>query len=156
MGINPDTLTEESDEERRERQRRTGVLGNGVTVICTPDLTQPDVTEVQHRAVCLVRPYPSCVSCRHGCFTLSFNANAQAKYEQVKCPAWCSPVDRLKGKSPSDYQSREIATCLEQPYEFCPSCPKREELSKLGIDKNKDGWYSRWQRFKKDAEAHDE
>jgi hypothetical protein len=152
MSINPDTLQEETEEQRRDRQRRTGVMGSGLTVLCTPDLSQPDVTEVQHRVVCLMKPYPSCLSCRHGKFTLSFDANSQARYEHVKCPVWCSSADRLKGKIPSDYQSREIATCLEQPYEFCPSCPKREELAKLGIDKNKDGWYARWLRFKKEME----
>jgi hypothetical protein len=146
MNINPETLAEDSDEERAERNRRTGARGNGLTVHCTPNLAEPEVTEVQHRVVCLTKPYPSCAVCHHRDFTLVFNITPGARYERILCPRWAGATDRIAGKKP-EYVVAEAATCENQPFEFCPSCPSIDELKKLSIDKTKDGWYSRWKRF---------
>lgn len=154
MTLNPETLAEDTEEERHERQQRTEAIGNGLTVICRPIPEDPEVTEVKHRVVCMTKPYPSCHSCRHGNFTLVFNVTPNARYERVLCPRWASQTDRLKGGQP-EYVVTEVATCGEKPFEFCPSCPSRGDLQKLDIDKTKDGWYSRWRRFREE-ELEDE
>jgi hypothetical protein len=146
MTLNPETLAEDSREEREERQRRTGSIGTGLHVICTPKPEEPEVSEIQHRVVCMTKPYPSCHTCAHGRFTLVFNVTPNARLERVLCPRW-SGAERQEGKNPEEYIETEVATCQEKPFEFCPSCPSREALQKLGIDKLKDGWYSRWRRF---------
>lgn len=149
--INPETFTEDTEEEREERQRRTGQIGSGLYVICTPrPYEEPEVTEVQHRVVCLTRPYPACQSCRHSRFTLLFNGKPDARFDRVLCPRWSSVSERLKGKNPDQYVTTEIATCAEKPFEFCPSCPARETLAKMDIDKTREGWVSRWKRFTED------
>lgn len=153
MTINPETLTEDSREAREERQRRTGSLGTGLHVVCTPDpLLEPDVTEIQHRAVCTTRPYAACQNCSHSRFTLFFNGRPEARFDRVLCPKWKSATDRLEGKQPEEYITTEVATCDAKLFEFCPSCPVKEALEKLGIDKTKDGWYSRWKRFTEEDE----
>lgn len=155
MSINPETLQEDTEEERKERQRRTGSLGSGLTVICTPNPEDPDVQEVQHRVVCAMRPYAACYSCQHRIFTLTFKGDPD-RYEQVLCPMWKNVQERLDGKQPDEYLKRELAMCAEKPFEFCASCPSREELAKMGIDKTKDGWYARYRRFKQEQEAEED
>lgn len=151
MNLSPETLTEESNEERQQRQARTGVLGTGLTVHCTPT-GDPEVFEVKSRVVCLVRPYDHCSRCSHSLFTLSFNADPTARFEQVQCPRWRSISDRLKGEDPDSYVPVEVALCGRKPFEFCASCPLREDLAQLDVDKSKSGWYSRWKRFTKEEE----
>lgn len=148
INLNPETLQEESREETTVRQRQTGVLANGHTVMCHPT-GEEDVVEPKHRVVCLVRPYPSCSGCQHSKFTLVFNADSKAHLQQVKCPRWKNDGDRIKGAKP-EYVTTEIATCAERPFGYCPSCPSVEDLSKMYIDKKKDGWYSRYQRFQEE------
>lgn len=137
---------EETYEERAERQRQTGVIGNGHTVVCHPT-GDPEVVEIQHRAVCLTRPHPACVGCEHKRFNLVFDADASAKYQTVKCPRWDQETDRMRGLSPSQYIETEILTCERRPFSFCSSCPSKETLSKMYIDKEKDGWFERLKRF---------
>ena len=146
MTLNPETFLEDTEEERAERQRRTGSLGNGLTVICTPKPEEPEVTEVKHRVVCLMKPYPACHSCSHGRFTVVFNVTPGTREERVLCPRWVNLKERLEGGQP-EYVVTEKATCAEKPFEFCPSCPSVEALQKLNIDKTKEGWYARWRRF---------
>ena len=154
MNFNPETLQEETSEERAQRQRQTGVLGNGLHVLCTPT-EDPEVTEIQHRISCLSRPYAACSRCRHSSFTLIFNGNPQVRFETVLCPRWKRDGDRVKGEKPSSYVPTELATCSEKPFEYCPSCPSREVLSKLEVDKTKDGWYSRYKRFTQEEDDAD-
>ena len=157
MPLNPYTLEEETEDERKARQRGTGELGDGLSIVCTPNLQEPDVTEVKSRAGCLVRPYEKCSYCRHGTFTLVFNANKQERYEQVACPRWNNEKDRLDGKAPAKYVMTEVATCKEKPFHFCPSCPSMKKLNDEygGTDKRKEGWYSRYERLRKE-ELEDE
>jgi len=155
MTINPETLVEDTEETKRERQQRTGAIGNGLTVLCTPNPEEPDAVEVKHRVVCLTKPYAACGMCQHGSFTLVFNVTPNARYERVLCPKWEGEARRLDGNSPDTYVPTEVATCEAKPFSFCPSCPSRAELQKLDIDKTKDGWYSRWKRFREE-ELEDE
>jgi hypothetical protein len=127
------------EEEEKEK--------DGLTVLCTPDPTQPDVTEMQHRAVCLAQPYPACLSCRHSCFTLTFGQKEE-RYEQVACPRWKSEKDRLAGEGPDDYAMTEQATCESKPFPFCASCPTQKQLQKYSADKTKPGWFGRWHRLR--------
>lgn len=145
--LNPHTLAEETEEETLARQCQTGVIGNGHTVECHPT-GEADVKEMKSRAVCLVRPYPTCGACAHSNFKLIFNADPNAKLQQVLCPRWQSEADRSQGKKPTEYVTTELLTCGKKPFEFCPSCPSMERLSQMFIDKKKDGWYSRFKRFK--------
>jgi hypothetical protein len=154
--ISPDTLEEEGEEERRERQGATGVLGNGSSVSCRPDLYDPNIIQIQHRAVCLRRPYEACHSCPHLVFTLVFRAVPYDPYEIVACPRWRSPADRIKGESPASYVPVERVMCSQRPFDFCPSCPTQDVLVDLGADKVRPGWYGRWQRIMKEMSELDD
>lgn len=155
INFNPLTLQEESEEEARIRRRQTGVIGNGHEVLCYPT-GDPNVVEYQNRATCLTRPYQACDGCIHSNFTLVFNADSDAKFEQVKCPKWKNGLFPSLDELPSHYDTTEVATCKEKPFPFCSSCPSLERLSQLYIDKKKDGWYSRLKRFGRYKEEHDE
>jgi hypothetical protein len=159
VAVNPYTLQEETEEERRARQQVTGELGNGLLVLCRPT-DDPAVVQQQHRAVCLTRPYQNCYYCPHSNFTFVFVKKDPEVLEaqrrtQVLCPRW---QDRgfVSGKSPESYVSTELATCEIQPFEFCRDCPSIDALVQLGIDKSRDGWYSRWRRFTKEEDDEDE
>ncbi len=149
--LSPEELREESPRERAERERITGVMGNGHTVNCHPT-GDPEVSELKHRVVCLTKPYAACQGCRHSKFKLIFNADPNASLKTVMCPRWSQDADRLKGTQPDKYVETEIKTCAEKPYPFCPSCPSLENLSKMYIDKKKDSWYARFLRFKREEE----
>lgn len=151
MTISPETLTDEPREQQLERQRRTGVYGPGLTVLCRPDpMKDPEVVESQHRVVCLGKPYPACVTCRHSEFELIFRAdNRERLQETVACPRWKNMLDRLDGKHPEEYVTTDLATCAKKPFEFCTSCPSRDEVEKYSANKMKDGWYGRWHRLRK-------
>lgn len=151
MSISPETLIEEDDEERRAREKMTGVLGNGLHVVCQPVLEDPGVTRIQHRAVCLTKPLPSCPYCPHRRFSVFFNGDPTARFKMVSCPRWAGAGDRSQGKDPSSYVATELATCESKPFEFCPSCPSQEELVQIGADKQAGGWYTRWRRFREEA-----
>lgn len=150
MKVNPETLGEEDDYERKERQRRTGVLGNGLTVVCFPNPEDPLIQETRHRASCLSSPLPACQFCRHSSFTLFFDEQAPlVRYHMVSCPRWGNAGDRVRGKDPDYYVPVEAAACEKRSLEFCPSCPSEEELVQIcSADKAKEGWYSRWRRFR--------
>lgn len=147
MNLSPETLLEESDSEKKERQVRTGVLGTGTIVVCRPDPEDPAVMQTQHRAVCLTKPYRGCAYCPHQSFTLFFRATPPDPYELFACPRWRSEGERLQGKPPESYVAVERATCSQRPFPFCPSCPTQEELVDLGADKVRAGWYGRWRRI---------
>lgn len=150
--INPETLAEESDWAMLERQRRTGVLGTGLYVTCLPSLDDREVQQVQHRAVCLTKPYVACSICPHQTFTLIFKAQPYDPYELLACPRWRNEADRLKGDAPASYAPVQRAMCSERPFPFCPSCPTKEVLEDLGADKVRPGWYGRWRRFTSEDE----
>ncbi len=151
MNISPEELREESSQERVERERKTGVFGNGHVVSCHPT-GDPEVFEKKHRVVCLTRPYAACGGCRHAKFKLVFNADPNAALKTVKCPRWAQEMSRIRGEQPDHYVETEVKTCSEKPFPFCPSCPSLENLSKMYIDKTKDSWYARFIRFKKEEE----
>lgn len=153
--LSPETLQEEGPEERHQRERQTGVLGNGHNVICHPT-GDPEVYETKNRVQCLLKPFPACGSCAHGKFRMVFNADPNAKLKQVQCPRWRSDAARMVGEQPVDYVKTELATCADKPFPYCVSCPSLENLSKMFIDKQKDGWYARYRRFSKDEEADDD
>lgn len=153
--LNPETLAEEGDDERTARQCQTGVLGNGHFVECHPT-GEEDITEKKHRATCLVKPYPACGSCAHSNFKLIFNADPEAKLQQVLCPRWASDKAFVSGENPEKYVATEVMTCSEKPFTFCGSCPSMERLSQMFIDKKKDGWYSRFRRFQRFMEDDSE
>jgi hypothetical protein len=157
LPLNPYTLLEETEEERRVRNRYTGEIGNGTTVYCRPFLDDPDVVHQKHRVVCLMKPYLQCPSCPHSKFTVLLNLrNPAVEREMVQCPKWTTELDRQKGKSPDSYVSTERATCALKPFDFCQGCPSVDSLVELGIDKKKEGWYSRWRRFTQEEEESTE
>lgn len=157
MKLNPDTLEEETEEQQKERQGRTGVVGNGLNVVCFPNPEEPQIQELRSRAACLMRPLAICQYCRHSNFTLFFDGNApDTRYRLVACPRWRNPGDRQKGREPDYYVAVETAACEKKQLEFCPSCPSEEELVQIcSADKTKEGWYSRYRRFR-DEEFNDE
>lgn len=147
MSLNPETLLEEGDWDKLERQRRTGVLGVGVFVTCHPSLEDRTVQQTQHRAVCLTKPYVACTICPHQSFTLLFRSQPQDPYELLSCPRWRDETARLGGNAPDSYVPVERALCRERPFSFCPSCPSSDVLRDIGADKVRPGWYGRWRRF---------
>jgi hypothetical protein len=156
MSISPVTLTEEVEEEKLERQVRTGVISNGLTVVCHPDIEQPDIEQKVNRAICLVRPYSGCKTCVHSTFSLVFRANKDEKYQQVACPRWEDEKARLEGEPPDKYVPTEEATCLAQPFSFCSSCPSRQKLrDAYSTDKSMSGWFGRWKRLREDELAEE-
>ncbi len=153
LNINPETLRDETDEEALGRRHQTRYIGNGHSVACHPVIEDPSIVESKHRGVCLLKPYAACSICVHSKFTLVFNANqTNVNLEQIKCPKWENNFPVKSGELPTHYVSMEIGTCLEKPFPFCGSCPSRDKLSKMYIDKNKEGWYSRFKRFNKEEE----
>lgn len=156
MSISPETLVEEGDSERREREGRTGVYRNGLVVLCRPDPSDPEVYRRQHRAACISHPYPTCPSCVHGRFTLFFDGNPTSGFQVVQCPKWGSTSKRVRGDMPTSYEVTELSTCASKPFEFCPSCPSQNELVQIGADKQVAGWYGRWDRIRQEEfENHD-
>jgi len=154
--INPDSLLPESDEEAKDRQGRTGVLGNGINVWCRPDPYDPTIGQAQHRSVCLTRPYPACPTCLHATFTLVFKSQPLDPYELLACPRWRDDTERMTGASPEAYVPVERALCYQKPFPFCPSCPSSEVLIDIGADKVSPGWYGRWRRFTRGDEEDDD
>lgn len=151
MEISPETLDEETSAEQLERTRRTGVTGSGKIVLCHPDIEDIQVQEMKSRVVCLTRPYGHCGSCSHSSFSLVFRVDTRERLGQVvACPKWDKGlVGRLQKQPPDRYEPTEVSTCKKQPYEFCPSCPSAETVAKFSANKAKEGWYGRWNRFKK-------
>lgn len=155
--INPDTLVEESDEGMQFRQRYTGVYSSGHSVDCRPVLEDRLVQIQQSRVVCLSRPHVACGICPHSTFTLHFKADQGEKYSFVACPRWDRDSSRSDDKDPDEYVMTEVATCDRRPYEFCPSCPSREDVQTIySADKNQPGWYSRFKRLRKEEYETDE
>ena len=134
--------------ELQEEPRETEAGKHGLTVTCRPDTDDPQVVQQQGRASCLFRPYEACHSCPHSTFVLAFEANKEARLEQVACPRWESRGGREQGKPPDKYVATEVATCRAAPFEFCSSCPSREAVAALGANKKNAGWYGRWSRLK--------
>lgn len=156
VSLNPYTLEEEDEEERKERQRETGEIGDGKLVVCRPNPFDPEVTQVQHRAVCLTTPHIACPTCPHHSFTLVFKANPPNPYQLLSCPRWRSEEERLKGEPPEEYRTVERAFCSERPFVFCNQCPTPEEVEDLGADKVRPGWYGRWRRTLRELSDFDE
>lgn len=130
-----------------ENKLREGVAGRFVD--CRPVPEDPGIVERRHRASCLLKPKPQCGTCPNSKFTLLFNL-PEKKFQQVMCPRWKHEGERHAGKQPDSYVITELASCKDMPFSFCGSCPSREELQKLEIDKTKDGWFARWTRFRKE------
>lgn len=151
MSLSPETLLEEDDREKRRRQVMTGVIGSGLTVACHPSLEDRMVMQMQNRSVCLYRPHPGCQICPHASFTLFFDAKKN-RYDQVACPRWDRQGGRSRGESPDSYRIVEVATCEDRPFEFCSSCPSREEVVQFGADKAQPGWYTRWRRLSREED----
>jgi hypothetical protein len=121
----------------------------GAYVDCHPKLDDLEVVEKKHRASCLLKLMPQCSTCPNSRFTLLFNT-PDKKLLQVQCPRWKEVASLHIGKPPDEYVVTEEATCREAPFPFCGSCPSRAKLQELDIDKSKDGWLSRWDRFRKE------
>lgn len=151
MNVSPETLSLETDEERAERQKATGVLGKGTHVECYPT-EDPYVVQIQHRSACLARPYANCQTCPHSQFTLFFREDPSYKSRVVACPKWLEAGARQRSQPPDEYLPAEVSTCESKPFEFCASCPSYEDLEEMGIEKVRPGWYGRWQRLKEDSE----
>lgn len=128
---------------------------SGRFVHCHPVPEDPEIVEQRHRASCLLKLRPQCHTCPNSRFTLLFDT-PEKKSEQVMCPRWKKDGDRHAGEPPKEYVVTEIATCKERPFDFCGSCPSREELQELHVDKTKDGWLARWNRFRKEEESDDD
>lgn len=149
--LNPNTLEQETEEQRKLRERITGVYGDGTTVKCFPT-DDPMVSNTVHRAVCITKPYNNCQGCSHSSFTLFYDPNLialkiKAKHEFVKCPQWNSTEERLQGLSPEYYMNVQRATCeIARPFPFCAQCPSYKNLEDSGIDKKKE-WYTRWKKY---------
>lgn len=153
MNLSPETLMEETETERRERERRTGVLKTGHLVECFPVPEDPEVVQIQHRAVCLVRPHAACTTCPHSTFTLAFDANKKTeRLSLVSCPRWATPQGQIIEGAPDHYVPVEQATCEAKPFLFCASCPSKREVELCGADKTKEGWHGRWKRLQVENE----
>lgn len=143
--LNPDTLRLMSDEELRERQRRTGELGNGKVVICQPDLTDPMVMQQVPRATCVATPYYACLSCKHHHFEFIFRTQTEENW--VLCPRW----NRETSTGPPDYYVPVwLSECYGKTHPFCSQCPSREELDDLLTDKQREGWLERYRKLTKE------
>lgn len=148
---------EESDEGQRVRQSYTGVYSSGHSVDCRPSLEDRLIQIQQSRVVCLTRPHAACGICPHSTFTLHFKADQGEKYSYVACPRWDQAGDRSKDKDPDDYVMTELATCDRKPFDFCPSCPSRDEVQTVySADKAQPGWYSRYRRLREKEYTTDE
>lgn len=121
---------------------------------CRPVKEDPQIIEAKHKSMCLMRLRAECHTCPNSKFTLLFDV-PEKRLEQVMCPRWKDVRELWQGKNPESYSVTELATCKERPFPFCGSCPSVEELNELGIDKTKDGWVSRWKRFR-DEDALEE
>jgi len=143
--LNPDTLQPVGGDELRQRQGRTGELGNGKTVFCQPDLSDPYVVQHVSRVMCLTTPYAACLSCAHHRFEYIFAVPQQEDW--VLCPRWKNGAD---GGPPDYYVPVWMSECRATPHTFCCHCPGREELADLSTDKQKDGWLERYRRFTKE------
>lgn len=104
------------------------------------------VSEQKHRLVCATKPLPACQSCAHSKFKLVFTRRDFSL--KVLCPRWSSEGARCNGEKPESYQQVEVGVCKQKPFSFCPSCPSLEDLKEMYVDKTRDGWVSRWERFK--------
>lgn len=145
MVLDPDSLRFVPSEELRERQRQTGELGEGKVVDCRPDLTDPMVVQQANRALCLATPYAACLSCRHHRFELIFE---QPTNGWVLCPRWHGE----QGTGPPDYYVPVWLTeCGAKLHQFCPQCPRCEELVESETDKQKEGWLERYRKLTRES-----
>jgi hypothetical protein len=147
VSLSPETLLPESDWDKKHRQMRTGVLGEGRYVECRPNPFDQTVTHTQHRSVCLARPLQACNICPHAAHTLVFKSQPDNSYEVVACPRWNTRTSRSEGNSPDSYVPVEVGTCRQRPFDLCNSCPTIDQVQDIGADKHKTGWYGRWHRF---------
>jgi hypothetical protein len=148
MSLSPETLVEETEAERHEREGRTGELKTGHMVWCFPNPEDPEVVQQQHRAVCFQKPYAACPSCPHSRFSLFFDVEKKTeRLCTLSCPRWQSEKEFLDGEAPDHYVPVEQATCEAKPFFFCPSCPSKKEVGQVGADKTRPGWYGRWSRL---------
>ena len=153
MPVNPETLLEDTAEQRAEREVRTGSIGNGLEVWCQPYLDDREIYHKKNRVVCLAQPYQACQTCHHKLFTLYFNSARKEKVAApIACPRWANSASREKGFDPDHYTFVTQGTCTDdKPFTFCSACPKPEQLVQIGLDKSTQGWYGRYQRFRKEG-----
>jgi len=134
-----------SGEELRERQSRTGEMGNGKIVMCHPDLTDPMVMQQVPRSVCISTPYAACLSCSHHRFEYIFALPTQEDW--VLCPRWQGEA----GTGPPNYYVPVwLSECRAKRHSFCTQCPSQEELVQLSTDKKKDGWLERFNKLSRE------
>lgn len=112
--------------------------------------------QMQSRVICLTRPYQACSVCPHSMFTLIFKSQPDDPYDVVACPRWSDTPMKQNGEAPTSYVPVEVATCRQRPFDFCTSCPSRDQVLDIGADKHLDGWYGRWKRFVSDDQEDDE
>ena len=145
MSINPDTLEESGSEELRERQYRTGEVGEGKLVFCVPDpVGSPQVVQQVSRATCITTPYQACPTCPHHRFEPIFD---EPQEDWVACPRWRAD----DGGTPDFYTFVSLSECRDKPFSFCPKCPSREVLVHLRTDKQKHGWLERYRKLTKEV-----
>jgi hypothetical protein len=146
--LNPDTLVPASGEELRERQVRTGELGDGKTVVCFPDPADQQVVQQVPRSTCLRTPYAACLSCPHHNFEYIFSIPTQEDW--VLCPRW----NREAGTGPPSYYVPVwLSECRATPHPFCRQCPGREELAQLLTDKQRTGWLERYRKLTREDDG---
>jgi hypothetical protein len=143
LTLNPDTLQWVSGEELKERQVRTGEVGNGLTVYCVPNLDEPGVMQQVSRVTCSTRPYSACPYCPHSRFELILKKK-QDPQGWVMCPRW---KNGSTVGEPNFYTIVTLTECTSRPYSFCPQCPDQQELVLYDTDKQKQGWVSRYRRL---------
>lgn len=145
--LNPDTLLPASGEELRERQARTGEVGDGKTVHCRPDLLDQNVVQQVSRATCAATPYAACLQCPHHRFEYIFALPASEDW--VLCPRW----EREAGTGPPSYYVPVwLSECRATPHSFCTQCPGREELAQLSTDKQREGWLERYRKLMREGD----
>lgn len=143
MILNPDTLMPASGDELKERQARTGEIGNGLNVFCVPDPQNPWVIQQVGRATCLTRPFVGCTVCPHSRFELIYRQRP-AENVWVLCPRW----EREEGTGPPSYYTVVLLSeCRVKPFGFCARCPEPEELLEIRTDKQKHGWLERYRKL---------
>lgn len=152
MALNPETLLEDTLEQRQERESRTGVIGDGHKVWCQPYDDDPEIFHQKDRLVCLSKPYSKCGQCPHSKFEIVFDQNRRDKVsEPIACPRWERYKDKVQGKDPDYYSFVSLGICTDtKPLPYCGSCPSKPALVQLGLDKSVPGWYGRFRNMGED------
>lgn len=96
------------------------------------------------RAFCVMQPTPSCPTCVHRNFTITFQVGIGA--QEVACPRWTSLSGRGRGERPT-YETMRRETCLQlKPFDYCPSCPNSNATN---LPEDEPGWFEKMYGGKK-------